>query len=324
MRHSAILSSALALLTLLPGCAARQGDALMPASASSAGLAPVAVDLRKRDTAETPYGSLNAVTVPAGHVIGDGMFPYEGIGWENGYVGYRLYLDGRLTSDVFGKRQSAPVLSKVSAASKYHDLADWGMDVLHVGPSLGMGGLGILRNGEPRQFGEIASINATIDSAGPETGRFTIRARGIKHAEGSSGHITSRYSLGRASPMTRVSVTSEGGLPLVAGIVRNDGTEFWQSSGKPTDRWRYIATFGKQSENKDNLGIALFYRADQARYGDLANATHFVAFNGPAFEYGFLAAWEQDANAVKTKADFEALLERELVRLEMSPQGTRK
>jgi hypothetical protein len=313
-RHRAILS--LGLAASVAACATSSGY-------DGPRTAPVAVDLRLRDTPDAPYRPLTEVTVPHSHVIGDGMFPYEGIGWENGFVGYRLYLDGRLTSDAFGKQQTAPALSGVSSASRYHEIARWGMDVLHVGPSLGMGGLGVIRDGQPRQFGQIGRIAAKIDEAGPERGAFTIRASDIATGNGSTGAIVSRYSIDRTSPLTRVSVRSSGDLPLATGIVANANGQFLQSVPGPTGNWRYIATFGAQSENKDNLGIALFYRADQARYGGMANETHFVAFDGAAIEYAFLAAWERDASGVRTVDQFKVLLDRELERLQGNSRKTK-
>lgn len=310
-----------AIVTL--GLAASVAACATTAGQDSPRIAPVAVDLRLRDTPDAPYRAINEVTVPQSHTIGDGMFPYEGIGWENGYAGYRLYLDGRLTSDAFGKQQSAPALSGVSSASRYHEIAPWGMDVLHVGPSLGIGGLGVIRDGQPRQFGQIGRIEAKIDEAGPERGAFTIRASDIAAGNGASGAVVSRYSIDRTSPLTRVSVRSSGDLPLAAGIVANANGQFLQSPPGTTGTWQYIATFGAQSENRDNLGIALFYRTDQARYGGMANETHFVAFDGAAIEYAFLAAWERDASDVRTADQFKALLDRELGRLQGNGRKTK-
>lgn len=314
--------SVLFALGILAACSTRPDSGDLP-TASRAAAAPVAVDLRMRETPDDPYRNLTRVTVPSSHTIGDGMFPYEGIGWENGFVGYRLYLDGRLTSDAFGKQQSAPALAQVSAAGRYHDLASWGMDVLHVGPSLGMGGLGVIRDDKPTQFGKIARIEARIEEAGPDLGAFTIKADGISVSDKFSGSTLSRYSIGRNSPMTRVSVVSSGDLSLATGVAANAKGEFLQSSSDAKGRWRYIATFGTQSENKDNLGLAVFYRSDQARYGGLANETHFIAFNAAVIEYGFLAVWERDANGIRDKAGFLSLLERELAELNAERTGSK-
>ena len=285
---------------------------------SAEAAAPVVVDLRVRDNPESEYTSVTQYTVPASHEIGDGSMPYEGIGWENGLVGYRLYLDGRLVSDIFGKQASDPALANIAEYGSYHSLADWGMDVLKVGPSLGLGGIGIMRGDQPEQFGTVPELSATIGESGGASGTFTITASGIDNPVGGTGGFVANYSIGSDSPTTRVLVDTIGGLPLATGIVMHEGADLLRSTDD-AGRWRYIATWGDtQSENKDGLGMALFYRADQADYGGLANQTHYVSFDQPTFEYAFLAAWALDPSGVTNKAEFEELLAKELVALEGS------
>lgn len=309
-------------LALLAACTpdAGSGDAGTETAATNDS-APVMVDLRLRDNPGEPYRSVAEFTVPASHEIGDGMFPYEGIGWENGLVGYRLYLDGRLVSDIFGKQGAEPVLAQIGELGSYHDLAPWGMDVLKVGPSLGIGGLGTVRGGEPAQFGSVPELSASITESGADAGRFTITAGAIDAGEGATGGFTADYAIGAQSPLTRVSVNASDTLPLASGVVMHDGAEFIQSGGASEGNWRYIATWGDtQSENGDGLGMALFYRADQASYGGLANETHFVTFGEAEFEYGFLAAWERDPMGIRDRDAFVALLAEELANLESSAQ----
>lgn len=286
--------------------------------------APVAIDLRLRDAPDAPYRPVTAVTVPASHVIGDGMFPYEGIGWENGFVGYRLYFDGRLVSDIFGKQRPEPALAGIAEFGSYHSLAPWGMDVLKVGPSLGLGGLGIMRDGKPAQFGTIARLAARIEEAGGQRGIFVVEASGVAGADGRLGDLAMRYSIGTDSPLTQVAVRGDPALALTTGVVMHDGAQFLESPADSGGPWRYIATHGAQSENKDNLGMALFYRADQGAYGGLANATHFVRFAAPRFEYAFLAAWERDPGGIRTTEEFRGLLNRELARLQTDSRMHRK
>ena len=300
---------------LLPACVAGTETATIQSGASEQSAA-VVVDLRLRNDTGEPYRPVDYVTVPENHEIGDGMFPYEGIGWENGLVGYRLYLDGRLVNDIFGKQQPEPALANIGEIGSYHELAPWGMDVLKVGPSLGIGGLGIVRDGIPMQFGEVPLLSARISESGTSTGRFSILAEGIAVPGGHTGGFNAAYSIGAESPMTRVSVASHGNIPLTTGIVFHDGAEFWQSRESSGSEWRYIATYGEQSENDDNLGMALFYRADQAEYGGLANETHYITFDEANFEFGFLAAWDLDRSGVTDKDSFDALLQSELARVE--------
>lgn len=308
------VSSALTFSALLAACAPSDSEsAIAPAEVAAA---PAVVDLRVRENADNAYTSVTQFTVPASHEIGDGMMPYEGVGWENGKVGYRLYLDGRLVSDIFGKQTSEPALGGIAEYGSYHELAPWGMDVLKVGPSLGIGGLGLMRGNQPEQFGTVPELSATVTETGGATGRFTITAGGIESPTGGLGGFTADYAIGSESPLTRVRVTASGELPLASGIVMHDGAELLQSE-VADGKWRYVATWGDtQSENKDGLGMALFFRADQGSYGGLANATHYVAFSQPEFEYGFLAAWELDPSGVKTKDAFVALLSEELATLE--------
>ncbi len=284
---------------------------------SQAASASVAVDLRVRESDESAYAAVENFTIPASHEIGDGMMPYEGIGWENGLVGYRLYLDGRLVSDIFGKQTGEPALAGITEFGSYHDLAPWGMDVLKVGPSLGIGGLGIMSGDQPEQFGSVPELSAEITGAGGESGSFTITAGGIEAPGGEIGGFTADYSIGSGSPLTRVKVKTTTDLPVATGIVMHDGAELLQSAEDADGNWRYVATWGdQQSENKDGLGMALFYRAGQASYGGLANSTHFVSFNSGEFEYAFLAAWELDPQGVQSRDDFVALLDKELKALE--------
>ncbi len=302
----------LALAAIVAGCS---GQALETRTTASSA-APVVVDLRVRDNPDAAYVAVNQFTVPASHEIGDGMMPYEGIGWENGLVGYRLYLDGRLVSDIFGKQLPGPALGNIAEYGSYHQLAPWGMDVLKVGPSLGIGGIGIMRGDQPEQFGAVPNLSASIAKSGGTDGAFTISAGGIKGPSGNTGGFVANYAIGSNSPLTRVRVNAGGNLPLATGIVMHDGAELLQSRSASGD-WRYVATWGDmQSENKDGLGMALFYRVDQATYGGLANSTHYVAFNQPKFEYAFLASWERDLSGVKSRQAFEALLTQELAALE--------
>ncbi len=311
------MASALIFTAGLAACNAGTGASEnAKEQAATADAASVIVDLRVRENADADYVSVTDFTVPSSHEIGDGMMPYEGIGWENGLVGYRLYLDGRLVSDIFGKQAPDPALGTIAEYGSYHDLAPWGMDVLKVGPSLGLGGIGVMRGDQPEQFGTVPELSASISESGSAAGAFTITTGGIEGPSGNTGGFVADYTIGSASPLTRVKVTANGELPLATGVVMHDGAELLQS-GASDGTWRYVGTWGDtQSENKDGLGMAVFYRADQATYGGLANSTHYVAFKQPKFEYAFLASWERDLSGVKSRQAFEALLTQELAALE--------
>ncbi len=68
---------------------------------------------------------------------------FEGPGWESDKIGYRIYLDWRNAIDIFGKKTDAMVLHNVGldGFDSYHEMQDWGVDILKVGSALGIGTL---------------------------------------------------------------------------------------------------------------------------------------------------------------------------------------
>src|SRR5690606_2644891 len=80
-----------------------------------------------------------------------GYQPYQtdGPSWENDKVGFRHYLDGRNSKDVFGKKVSYMSPSDVginaqgAVEDNYHVMEDWGRDIMPVGNSVGIGGIAL-------------------------------------------------------------------------------------------------------------------------------------------------------------------------------------
>ena len=92
--------------------------------------------------------------VPAEHFIHDGLIAFEGIGWESDKVAYRLYLDERSVTDIYGKKLPRPILPSIGQnEGDYHVMNDWGQDIFQVDKSLGSGGIGIVKNGKAEQIG---------------------------------------------------------------------------------------------------------------------------------------------------------------------------
>ncbi len=277
--------------------------------------AKATVDLRWRDDETAPFRATSQLTVPANHVIHDRMFPYEGIGWESEFAGYRLFLDERSAIDMFGKQRPGPALEAIGDASgSYHELAPWGMDILHVGPSRGIGGLGQLRDGMPTQLGKVGAMQAKI-YPDDKNAQFAVDYEGVTSIEGRKANIRAFYSMSPTSPITSVSVKSSGGeIQLTTGIVAHPELSAF-TSPIATGPWHYIASFGAQSENKDKLGLAIFYRSDQAQSGGTANETHFITFTTSTFDYKFVGVWEKDQNAITTQAAFKAYLDHALANM---------
>ncbi|HEY6143844.1 MAG TPA: DUF4861 family protein [Flavobacterium sp.] len=87
----------------------------------------------------------------------------DGPTWENDKVGFRDYLDGRNSKDVFGKKtpgitpENVGISTTGAVEDNYHQMYDWGRDIFPVGNSAGLGGYALLVNNEVQRLGIIAS-----------------------------------------------------------------------------------------------------------------------------------------------------------------------
>ena len=269
------------------------------------------VDLRVTETPgpTSTFEPRTSFSVPADHKVGDKIFPYEGVGWENEIVGYRLYLDERSVTDIFGKRTPSMVLDKVDYRNDYHALAEWGMDVMKVGPSLGVGGLGLYRGDSLERFGKNAKVSADVLVESGDEVAFKVTHQQVPLAGGGTGTVNATYSLKSGSPLTWVKVQSN--LPpatLASGLVNSPKSERRRNSDTvEKGEWRYIATWGdEQSEAKDGLGTVLFYKQGEARLMPSVNDTYPLRFNSPNPTYAFAGVWEQGPMGITDEQSFIA------------------
>lgn len=149
---------------------------------------PVKTSVRfgKRDSEETTVYQKTSDTLLANElswVLGYQPYQTDGPMWENDKVGFRHYFDGRNSNDLFGKK--APIMSPDSVGvnqygvveDNYHQMWDWGRDILLVGTSLGIGGFGLMIDDSivrvgVKQGAPINNIERTI---------FTILTEGPVH-----------------------------------------------------------------------------------------------------------------------------------------------
>ncbi|MEL7146478.1 MAG: DUF4861 family protein, partial [Bacteroidota bacterium] len=71
------------------------------------------------------------------------LYQYEGPGWESELIAFRSYFDSRNGKDIFGKTRRQLITREIGLSENYHELQDWGMDILKVGSSLGAGAIGM-------------------------------------------------------------------------------------------------------------------------------------------------------------------------------------
>ena len=296
----------LALVHTLPA----GGAATLFARPTAADTTPSFIDraqvwFARRDSATGAYERLTSEVRPDWYErVYETPFYYqfEGPGWENDHIGFRLYFDERNGIDIWGKKTEEMVLQNVGKGDDYHSMADWGMDILKVGNSLGAGAIGAktgdtlhrLQGTEYEKFEQVAS--------GPVRAIFDLVYKGWD-IDGKQYDLRQRISIWAGAHGYRNKVTltgSQDSLNLVAGMVIGElegNPEFGSQSG-----FEYILGPNVRSANDATLGMSLLAPGERvtgsgtrgATGGSVEN-TAFLEFNltkeHPA-SYRFLAGWE--------------------------------
>ncbi|MDN3670624.1 DUF4861 domain-containing protein [Echinicola jeungdonensis] len=259
------------------------------------------------------FQNVSELLVPEEHTDHSYFIRYEGPGWESDKVGYRFYLDWRNGIDVFGKKVNQPVLQHVGldGFDSYHEPAEWGMDILKVGPSLGLGSLGTWENGKARRVDETDSVHVKILLDGILKSVIQTQYFGWDLESGKT-NIISKLSIQAGSRMTKHEVVAEQGINnFCTGLIKNEEAPLMV--GDKSQKFTYLATYGKQSLAGDNLGIAVLVPTDQLKEVTNDENSHVAVLSpekGKNITYYFLAAWEQEPNGIKDKTTFKKYLER--------------
>ncbi|GGF77153.1 DUF4861 family protein [Alteromonas lipolytica] len=266
------------------------------------------------------FAPVTSFTAPAQLTDHSYFLRYEGPGWENDQIGYRLYLDWRNGIDIFVKTTNEMVLSRVGqdGYDSYHELSDWGGDALKVGKSVGLGALGRWLNDGVSHFKQVGETQWQLITQTPTESAFEVSYKEWV-VGGVSADVSTLYSIKAGDPSTLVNVTTSQPLDnLVTGLVRHNNVAYIE---KESDNWKMIATYGKQNLLGDNLdlGMALFVR--KSDIADQFEGPHDYLFKfKPAtqYQYGFFASWPGHPDQPQNRHQFEAFMEAKLASLESS------
>jgi hypothetical protein len=266
--------------------------------------------------------------------------PYltEGPAWENDKVGFRLYFDVRNGKDIWGKTTTRMVLDEVGAdtTKNYHHQADWGMDILKVGASLGAGSLALqvkLPNGKDTLVrlggNNIKQVTYEKVADGPIRAICRLKYSNWTVAKGLPPvSITEEIQIwgGQYFYESKVTVTgAPAGAKLVTGIVNLKSKQVTEIN---TNGIKGIATYDEQSENKDKLGMAILMPANQwAGKATTPNAntdiqnTYIVKagiVNKKPVTFRFYAGWEKSDERFTAGESFQKYLQSEASRMAAS------
>ena len=253
------------------------------------------------------YTNVDYLRVPPEHKDHSWFIRYEGPGWESDKVGYRFYLDQRNATDVFGKLTTDMVLQNVGldGFDSYHNIQPWGMDVMKVGKSLGIGSIGSVVNGSTTRVEFTDSVNSRIVENGDVYSSILTNYYGWK--VGDKKHdVNSRLSIHAGTRITQQLLTVSNNLENIAtGIVKDKTAPVLTGKGD-AHHFGFIATYGKQSLNADGLGLAVLYNPKDVIALTEDENSHIVKLkpNQGKIIYYFLSAWEKEPGGIKDEQQF--------------------
>lgn len=246
------------------------------------------------------------------------VYQMEGPAWENDLIAFRNYYDARNGIDIFGKTTSAMVMDSVGVNGRdYHALADWGMDILKVGNSLGAGAIAIGIGDSLYRVGPCEEGSYRMITEGPVRAILELYYKNVP-AGNRQYNVTHRISIYAGDRFYRSKVWIsglQGDEELVTGIVNLHGVP---ADTLSEGNIQVIYSLGNQAFSGEVLGMGVLIPAGRFRryweapaVGSGIVSTHLVSLlpdKDMPTEYCFLAAWEMQDNRVKEKEYFTGLL----------------
>jgi len=184
-------------------------------------------------------------------------FQMEGPAWESDKIAFRNYFDARNGIDIYGKITSKMVLDSVGTGENYHDILWWGMDILHVGTSLGAGAIGMLAGDTLYRLDLPESGGFEAVSQGPLRVilRLTYKNWQVKDKKLNVIHEISTWG-GFYGYQSIVTISgSEKNSTLVSGIVNIHSDTLYVRNSNPS--FTVMFTHDKQAYLGEYLGLGL-------------------------------------------------------------------
>ncbi|MEM9888094.1 MAG: DUF4861 family protein [Bacteroidota bacterium] len=255
-----------------------------------------------------PYTPRKKVSVPKNLGPQNKWVMFEGPVLENDKIAYRFYMDSRHRFDIYGK--TTPNLVMDTVGWDYHDIMDWGSDILKVGNSLGIGSPAIYLDGEIITFSDFEAHQVEVSKDENDLACIISTFKGL-NIKGIKVDVVEEWCLEAGSPAATVSLSvTKGELPdgavFTTGVVKHLP---FATIGE-SDNKAFLYTWGKQSFHHEDLGMAVLVNKDQDYAFPKNKETHLMTIapkNGQA-QYQFLAAWERDVTGVKHEEAFKKMI----------------
>ena len=304
------------LFPLLAACNSSEPPTPQPLTPSTLGKAQALLltqafpyDDARKDSIAGPYVQQSRLEVPTDLSPQNKWVMFEGPVLENDVVAYRFYMDDRHRFDIYGKRVADLVMDTVGW--DYHDVMDWGSDVLKVGNSLGMGSPAVVFEDSVYTFSNAKRKVVEVTEAGGERAAVRTTFEDLDIG-GETVTIQEDFSLAAGTPAAHIRLrVTEGVLPkgaqLATGVVIHDT----EAAQQMTDDKVAVYSWGDQSYHGDKLGMAVVADKSTGAVYLAHPLTHLMVFSEGLTEvdYDMVSGWELGVQPVRTEGEFEAVLE---------------
>jgi hypothetical protein len=268
------------------------------------------------------YKRVGGVPTPLDDDDGPGLlrsqsqYMFDGIGWESELIGYRLYLDERNAVDIQAKRIPGLHWNYIGRSGVNYQLdAYWGMDVLHVGAALGVGGMGLWLNDSVAHPYKLERRRARAIARGPV--RAVVRVDYYGWDLGSEKvDLTSFFLIYGGDRTTEHRVLLQAGKApkiLATGVVKHANAQAKWNSPQAT-----LFTLGAQSRANDSLLMALTFSPSSVVKMTEDNSNHLVLLRleqGKPLVYYISVYWQGESGGMWNEDRIRRFLENRSRRL---------
>jgi len=218
------------------------------------------------------------------------------IGWESNRAAYRFYW-GQL--EAFGKLDERLIMANFTADYGYHEMQDWGMDILHVGNASGLGGISIWE-GETRI--------STINPAGKGTNQYTRKVisagpvRSIVQVDiQNTNPPADKYKISLIMSAFVNNIYSQQDIwifsPDQAQIIYSPGIEKLPKEEFILNKEKgYLANWGEGAPGAGEVGLALIFRSEEYvgfAENDLDRYVKLSTIPGEKRTFWIVGGWHQ-------------------------------
>lgn len=251
------------------------------------------------------------------------QFQMEGPAWENDKIGFRYYNDERNGFDVFGKLTNKLVLDNVGLNDNYHELNDWGMDVLKVGRSLGAGALAFVdERDHVTRLSNAQTTSVSILYEGPIKSAFEIHHEGLTFS-GQTFNLTQTIEIWASQNFYRSTITTQHlskNIRLATGLsnLMQMPPKFVSNSENST-----LIVYGEFGELNSTMGLGVKYTGSedvkhisiQQTDKGIEHSELMVFELAPeqVLSFDVFADWSHQQPEVFTADEFQELIEGQVV-----------